>query len=150
MHPDYNYSNDYVHDDLIAIRVVVHLLMPFILLYGLYVQFHGEYSPGGGFQAGVICAAAFIAHALANDIEDTAQLLPPRAVFYGTGIGALIYAVTGIICMAMGGQFLEYNVLASDPVTGQHIGMFAIEAGVGITVFSVITLIIYMFGGQQP
>ena len=38
-------------------RVVGRLLIPFILLFGLYVQFHGEYGPGGGFQAGAIIAA---------------------------------------------------------------------------------------------
>ena len=38
------------------LRVVVKLLIPLILLYALYVQFHGDYSPGGGFQAGVIFA----------------------------------------------------------------------------------------------
>lgn len=137
-------------DDLIAIRTVVHLMMPFILLYGLYVQFHGEYSPGGGFQAGVICASAFIAHALSNDIEDTSVLMPPSVVFFGAGLGTLIYGMTGIVCILMGGNFLDYNVLAADPVTGQHIGMFAVETGVGITVFSVMSLIIYIFGGQQP
>ena len=31
-----------------VLRVVAKLLLPLILLFGLYVQFHGDYGPGGG------------------------------------------------------------------------------------------------------
>ena len=51
-------------DSYLVLRVVAKLLMPFILIYGLYVQFHGDFGPGGGFQAGVIFAAGFILYAL--------------------------------------------------------------------------------------
>ena len=49
------------HD--LVLRVVAKILIPFILLFALYVQFHGDYGPGGGFQAGVIIAAAIIFYA---------------------------------------------------------------------------------------
>ncbi|MGB6136203.1 MAG: DUF4040 domain-containing protein, partial [Shewanella sp.] len=45
-------------------QVVGRLLIPFIVLFGLYVQFHGEYGPGGGFQAGAIIATGVILYAL--------------------------------------------------------------------------------------
>ena len=48
----------------LVLRVIAKMLIPFILLFGLYVQFHGDFGPGGGFQAGVIIAAAFILHSL--------------------------------------------------------------------------------------
>ena len=38
----------------LVLRVVTKLMVGFIILFALYVQFHGDYSPGGGFQAGVI------------------------------------------------------------------------------------------------
>ncbi len=41
-------------------RVIAKLTIPGIILFGLYVQFHGDYGPGGGFQAGVIFGAATI------------------------------------------------------------------------------------------
>ena len=50
--------------DYLVLRVIAKLLIPFILLFGFYVQMHGDYGPGGGFQAGVIVAAAFILYAL--------------------------------------------------------------------------------------
>ena len=46
--------------DFLVLKVVAKLLIPFILLFGFYVQMHGDYGPGGGFQAGVIVAAAFV------------------------------------------------------------------------------------------
>ena len=52
-----------------VLRVIAKLLIPFILVFGLYVQFHGDYGPGGGFQAGVIVAAAVIFHALIYGLQ---------------------------------------------------------------------------------
>ena len=66
--------------DLI-LRVVAKLLIPFILLFALYVQFHGDFGPGGGFQAGVILAAAVIFYGLifglARSEEHTSELQSP-------------------------------------------------------------------------
>ncbi len=39
---------------------VVRIVIPLIMLFALYVQFHGDYSPGGGFQAGVLFAVGLI------------------------------------------------------------------------------------------
>ena len=65
------------------------------------------------------------------------------------GIGALIYAGTGVVSMLCGGNFLDYNVLAEDPVEGQHLGIFLVELGVGITVFSVVLAIFYALVGRK-
>ena len=134
---------------MLIIRTVIAFLAPFIVLYGLYVQFHGDYSAGGGFQAGVICAAAFIAYALSTDIEKAAEIVPLSVVYRGSAAGALLYAAVGLLTMMRGGGFLSYDMLASEPTTGQHIGIFLVELGVGVTVFSVIMSIIYVFGGVK-
>ena len=42
----------------LILKVITKFMVGVIVLFGLYVQFHGDYSPGGGFQAGVIIAAA--------------------------------------------------------------------------------------------
>ena len=44
----------------LILRVIVKFLFPVIALFAFYVQFHGDYGPGGGFQAGVILSVAFI------------------------------------------------------------------------------------------
>ena len=53
----------------LILRVVSKLLIPFILVYALYVQFHGEYGPGGGFQAGAIFASGFVLYALIFGVQ---------------------------------------------------------------------------------
>ena len=58
------------------IRVTSKLLIPFILLFGLYVQFHGDFGPGGGFQAGVIFASAFILYALVFGLDNARKVVP--------------------------------------------------------------------------
>ena len=136
-------------DEHIILRTIVKLLVPFIIMYGLYVQFHGEYSPGGGFQAGVICAAAFIVYGLVYGLVDAMKIVPVWFAKACSCVGVLIYAGVGVVTMLKGGNFLEYSTLSSDPVHGQELGIIIIELGVGLTVFSVMMLVFYMFGERS-
>ncbi len=126
-------------------RVVGRLLVPFILLFGLYVQFHGDFGPGGGFQAGAIISAAFILFALLEGEEQALRVVPRRALTALMVSGALLYGGVGVAGMLLGGTFLDYNVLASDPIAGQHIGILLIEAGVGATVTGVLLSVFFAF-----
>ncbi len=131
-------------------KVVGRLLIPFIVLFGFYVQFHGEYGPGGGFQAGAIVAAGIILYTL---LEGEAQALKavPHSVLMGMVIGgAMLYGAVGIAGIALGGNFLDYSVLADDPVKGQQLGILIIELGVGMTVCGALLLIFHAFAGREP
>jgi multicomponent Na+:H+ antiporter subunit B len=128
------------------LRIVAgKLFLPYILLFGLYVQFHGDFGPGGGFQAGVIFAAGIVTYALIFGLEAAQKAVPSDVVETLIPLGVLIYAGTGVACMVSGGNFLEYNVLASDPHHGQHYGILLVELGVGITVAAVMVAIFYAF-----
>ena len=131
----------------LILRVVSKFLIPVIILFALYVQFHGDYGPGGGFQAGVIFSAAFILYTLVFGLAAAELVLPRRLLRHLASLGVLIYAGTGVVTMLKGGNFLEYGVLASTPVAGQHLGILVIELGVGITVSSVMLLIFFTFAG---
>lgn len=131
-------------NDLI-LRVVTKWLSPTIILFALYVQFHGDYSPGGGFQAGVIFSTAILLYALTYGLDAALKVIPETALKVGASIGVLLYAGVGIVSMLKGGNFLNYSVLAENPVTGQHIGIIIIELGVGITVASVMILLFFTF-----
>lgn len=129
-------------------RIVGRMLIPFILLFGLYVQFHGEYGPGGGFQAGVIIAASIILFALLEG-ENRALRVLPRGLLTGLiAGGALLYGAVGIAGMLLGGNFLDYSVLSGDPVKGQQLGLLLIEAGVGITVTGVMLSVFHAFAAR--
>ena len=130
-------------------QVVGRLLIPFIVLFGLYVQFHGEYGPGGGFQAGAIIATGLILHALLEG-EAAALRSIPRGVLLGmVAGGALLYTLVGVAGIALGGNFLDYSVLSENPVKGQQIGILAIEAGVGVTVCGALLSIFHAFAARD-
>jgi multicomponent Na+:H+ antiporter subunit B len=134
-----------VNEHLI-VRVVTKLLVPFVLLFALYVQMHGDFGPGGGFQAGVIFATGFIVYGLVFGIERLIKALPLPVLLFGVSGGLLLYAGVGVASLLAGGTFLDYSALDShDPVHGQHLGILLIELGVGITVASVMTAIFITF-----
>lgn len=134
------------HD--LVLRVVGKLLIPFILLFALYVQFHGDFGPGGGFQAGVILAAALVFHALIFGVGTTRRVVPDWLVETMLAAGVLLYAGVGIAGLLLGGNYLDYFVLDADPVLGQHRGIFWVEVGVAITVSGVMLKIFYMFAAR--
>ena len=132
-----------------VLRVVGKLLIPYMLVFALYVQFHGDYGPGGGFQAGVISAAAVIFYALIYGLPAAQRLVPDAVVETMVAAGALLYLAVGFAGLALGGNFLDYFVLDRDPVAGQHRGIFWVELGVLITVAGVMLKIFYMFAGRR-
>ena len=136
-------------DDRVILRIGAKILIPFIMLYALYVQFHGDYGPGGGFQAGVIFAAAFVLYALIFGLGNAVKVLPPKAVYVCGALGVAIYLGVGYLTLAMGGEFLNYNVLAHDPAHGQHYGILGVEFGVLVTVFGVMVALFYAFAGRR-
>ncbi|UCC13306.1 MAG: Na(+)/H(+) antiporter subunit B [Gammaproteobacteria bacterium] len=132
-----------------VLRVIAKLLVPVILLFALYVQFHGEYSPGGGFQAGVIFASGIILYALVFGLDDTMRALPPGVLKILSASGVLLYAGVGLDTLLLGGNYLDYDWLADSPTHGQHLGIFLVELGVGITVASTMLLLYYAFTGRE-
>jgi multicomponent Na+:H+ antiporter subunit B len=133
-----------VGDNLI-LRVMAKALIPVIILFALYVQFHGDYSPGGGFQAGVIFSSAMLLYALVFGLDAAAKAVPDRALIIIACLGVLIYTGTGVASLFLGGQFLNYSVLAKTALGGQHLGIIVIELGVGLTVGAIMLLIFFTF-----
>jgi multicomponent Na+:H+ antiporter subunit B len=129
-------------------QVVSRMVIPFIVLFGLYVQFHGEYGPGGGFQAGAIIAAGLILFSIIEGERAALKLLPMRVLFAMAITGTMLYAGVGVVCMLLGGNFLDYSVLASDPVVGQQAGIILIEFGVGLAVTGVLLSIFHAFAAR--
>lgn len=134
------------HD--LVLRIVGKLLIPFILLFALYVQFHGDFGPGGGFQAGVIFAAGIIFYALIFGLDNARKVMPDGLVETMLASGVLLYAGIGFAGLFLGGNYLDYFVLDHNPVHGQHRGIFWVEAGVAITVCGVMLKIFYMFAAR--
>jgi len=135
----------------LLLRVITKLLVGPIILFALYVQFHGDYSPGGGFQAGVIFAVAFILFGIVFGLEKVKQVFPPWLVHKLAAFGVLLYAGTGIYSLMLGSTYLNYSAFTPDhPEHGQHWGILVVEFGVGITVAAVMVAIYYAFAARPP
>ena len=133
----------------LILRVISKLLMPFILMFALYVQFHGDFGPGGGFQAGVIFAAGFILYALVYGLDTAKRVAPPDVIRKFVAIGLLLYLGVGYVGLLLGANFLDYDVLAHDPQHGQHYGILLVELGVGITVAATMITVFFTFAGRK-
>lgn len=127
--------------DNLIIRTSVRLLVPFIQLYGLYVIVHGHYSPGGGFQGGVVLGASFILLALAYDLKTSLRFMSERVNNLLCNLGALIFVGIALLCALLGGLFLDYAALARlIPMADEEwrsLGIFLVELGVGLAVMSI-------------
>jgi len=129
----------------LVLRIGAKMLIPLILVFALYVQFHGESGPGGGFQAGVIFAAAFILYALVFGMDAARAVAPEGVLRVLAALGVLLYYGVGLASLFAGGNFLDYDVLARDGISGQHIGIFLIEFGIGITVATIMVIIFFAY-----
>ncbi|MEO0880070.1 MAG: Na(+)/H(+) antiporter subunit B [Pseudomonadota bacterium] len=136
----------------LILRVVTKILFAPILVFAFYVQFHGDYGPGGGFQAGVIFAVAFILHALSFGLDATKKALPESVLKFLMVLGVLLYAGTGVATMLLGANFLGYDAIDPDSThhAGQHYGILIVEFGVGMAVAATMLVIFYHFAGREP
>lgn len=130
-------------------RVVGGLLVPFIVLFGLYVQFHADLGPGGGFQAGALIATGLILYALLEGEGAALRAVSVRVFAAMVAGGTLLFGAVGVAGIALGGNFLDYSVLSADPIAGQHIGILLIELGVGLTVAGVLLSIFHAFAARE-
>ena len=135
----------------LILRVVTKMLVGTIILFAFYVQFHGDFSPGGGFQAGVIMAVAFIIYGVVFGLDEVQQVFPAWIVHKLLALGVLIYAGTGFVSLFLGYSFLDYGAFTpAHPVHGQHYGILAVKLGVGVTVTGVMVAVYYAFAGRTP
>ncbi len=132
----------------LILHVVSKFLIPLIIIFALYVQFHGDFGPGGGFQAGVIFSAAIILYAMVFGLDAAEKIIPPYMLRILASLGVVIYAGVGVVSLLLGGNYLDYSVLASTQVAGQHLGILLVELGVGITVSAVMLIIYFAFAGR--
>jgi multicomponent Na+:H+ antiporter subunit B len=129
----------------LVLRIGTKLILPFILLFALYVQFHGDYGPGGGFQAGVITAGMVILVGITFGLNAAERIAPQSMVERMIPLGVLIFAGTGVVGLLMGKNYLDYSVLSHEPAQGRHLGILLVEAGVFVTVSGTMTALFYAF-----
>ena len=133
--------------DLI-LHVIAKFVIPLIIMFALYVQFHGDFGPGGGFQAGVIFSAAFILYSLVFGLDTAEKIIPAHWLRIMAALGVVIYAGVGVASLLLGGNYLDYSLLGSTQIAGQHLGILLVELGVGITVAAAMLSMFFAFAGR--
>lgn len=137
----------------VIIQTICRILIPFIQLYGLYVIAHGHSSPGGGFQGGVILGASFILLCLSHDVQELKKRFSQRTNIIFFSIGVIIYSGIGVLCLLLGGSYLDYSwlhkILPVNSVEARSMGIFGIEVGVGITVMAVMISIFLDLSSEE-
>ena len=132
----------------LVLRVVVIVLLSPLLLFACYVQAHGDYSPGGGFQAGALLATTLFLYGLVFGDAALDRALSPGFLRVGAAIGVALYLGVGLASLVVGGAFLDYGALSADPRVGRHWGVALVELGVGITVACVLTMLFQCFAAD--
>ena len=129
----------------IIVKTLARLLAPFIVLYALYVIMHGHHSPGGGFQGGVILAASFVLLAVSHGLGKTRQRMSDKIA---SSIGVFIYGGIGLLCLLLGGNYLDYGrlsgILSVSPARARSLGTLGVEIGVALAVMAVMCIIFNM------
>lgn len=128
----------------IVLDIVCRLVAPLIMLFALYVVFHGHYSPGGGFQGGAILAAGAMLLRLTLGKERTGVRFPPRLALVLGAVGLTIFGGTGMATIIGGGNYLDYSFLPIPAVDGpylRYLGILTVEVGIAVGVFGMLLAI---------
>ncbi|WCR56893.1 DUF4040 domain-containing protein [Rickettsia asembonensis] len=139
------------HGMTIIIKYITSFIIPYIILYSIYIQLNGESSPGGGFQAGVIFASSLIAYDLVYGNRKLSRYFPPNVLISIAVLGVAIYAIVGTISLFFNDNYLNYYSLTNfidDKLLAQHISIVIVEIGIGLTVSAIMYLIYNLFNHE--
>jgi multicomponent Na+:H+ antiporter subunit B len=128
--------------DSIFLDLVARGIVPVVQVFAFYVITHGHYSPGGGFQGGVMLAASIILLRISIG-EESFERFPRDAGIALAGVGALCFALLGFLPLVFGGAFLEYGMAVPgvDEVTLRYWGIFFAEVFIGFLVWGALVAI---------
>jgi len=138
--------------DSAIIDVITRINVPLIRIFGLYVIFHGHYSPGGGFQGGVILAVSVILMRLALGKEESYERFPPGAGLVLASAGVITFGLAAWRPFLMGADFLDYGELplpGLEPVDRRYWAILAVEVGIGFGVWGALVAIFDTLTGSR-
>jgi multicomponent Na+:H+ antiporter subunit B len=90
-----------------ALRAMALGLILTLIAVGVYIVVHGQITPGGGFQGGVILAAGPLPVFLAGRYLRMRLIAPHRIVELGDALGAAGYALVGLSGLVFVGIFFK-------------------------------------------
>jgi multicomponent Na+:H+ antiporter subunit B len=136
--------------DSTLLRTLLGPMTVSLQLFAVYVLLHGHYSPGGGFQAGILLAASLILPLLVRGRGDGNRTLSLRGAVTLTAVGVLIFTLIGIASLPLGGAMLDYAALplAAEAPDRRSLGILLVEVGVTLGVAGAMVSIFYALVGE--
>jgi multicomponent Na+:H+ antiporter subunit B len=136
--------------DSLMLRTLLGPMVVSLQLFAVYVLLHGHYSPGGGFQAGILIAASLILPLLAKGRGYGGYTLSLRGAVTLTAVGVLIFAGIGVVSLLLGGTMLDYSLLpiAAEAADRRSLGILLIEVGVTLGVAGAMVSIFFALAGE--
>ena len=120
----------------LMLRTAARVLMPLLLLYGIFLLLRGHNAPGGGFAGGLVVAAAYSLSSFAFGTAAARRALivePSRLI----GGGLLLAVGSGLLPVMTAKPFLTAQWLAPDMGLGTpllfDLGVFCVVIGVVLT-----------------
>jgi multicomponent Na+:H+ antiporter subunit B len=138
------------HDSII-IQTLGRFIIPVVQIFGLYVLFFGQYGPGGGFVGGVILGTGMILSVLIFGHEASRSQYA-RNILHADGVGMLIYAGVGGLCMIGGGEFLNYanlEIPGLETASRRSLGIVLTQIGVALDVAVTAVSIVFSLSAEE-
>jgi len=138
------------HDSII-IQTLGRFIIPVVQIFGLYVLFFGQYGPGGGFVGGVILGTGMILSVLIFG-HDASRSQYARNILHADGVGMLIYAGVGGLCMIGGGEFLNYadlEIPGLETASRRSLGILLTQIGVALDVAVTAVSIVFSLSAEE-
>jgi len=89
-----------------GVGVLSFVLLPIVVVFGIYMALHGPNTPGGGFQGGAIVGTAFLFAYLGSGHKAFAAIGKTEVVEPLEALGALAYVGIGLVALFLGDEFL--------------------------------------------
>ncbi len=128
----------------LILRTGARVLMPLLLLFGVFLLLRGHNAPGGGFAGGLVVAAAYVLHFFAFGVDAARRALltgPERLI----GAGLLLAVGSGLLPVAFGRPFLTSLWLAPESGIGTPL---LFDVGVFMVVIGVVLIMVFTLGEE--
>lgn len=119
-----------------ALRALSLAIIPALLALGVYIVVHGQITPGGGFQGGVILAAGPLAVFLAGRYVRMRIVAPAALVEIGEAVGAIGYGLVGLAGLVFAGVFFKDFLplgLAGHLISAGQIDVASVAVGLEVS-----------------
>lgn len=118
-----------------TLRVGMQAIAGIMILFGLYIATHGQLTPGGGFQGGVILASVPLVVYLSGNVKTFERMISSPLVKLVEAGGVAGYVIIGTAAVFFGAHFLTNFIplgTTGDPFSSGTIALISLSVGMEV------------------